>query len=138
MNGSDLQIGEIAALSGVSVDTVRYYEKLKLLPLVARSSGGFRIFHSQTVERIRFIKQAQEMGFSLEEIKQLFSSGGANQCRAVRKFLAEKISEMEAKIERIVNFKTVLAHHLSACDKELEAHGDESDCPLMITMEKIK
>lgn len=138
MNGSDLQIGEIAALSGVSVDTVRYYEKLKLLPRVARSSGGFRIFHSHTVERIRFIKQAQEMGFSLEEIKHLFSSGGANQCRAVREFLAEKISEMAAKIERIENFKTVLAHHLSVCDKELEAHGDESDCPLMITMEKIK
>ena len=66
-NGS-LQIGEIAALADVSVDTVRYYEKLKLLPTAARTNGGYRVFSVGTADRIRFIKQAQEMGFTLEEI----------------------------------------------------------------------
>ncbi len=73
-----MQIGEIATLAGVSVDTVRYYERLKLLPRAARSSGGFRFFPAETVGRIKFIKQAQEMSFSLEEIKQLFLTGGDN------------------------------------------------------------
>jgi len=140
MSGNnDLQIGEIATHSGVSVDTVRYYERLKLLPRAARSSGGFRIFPAGAVERIKFIKQAQEMGFSLEEIKQLFSTGGsANQCQAVRGLLLGKLSELETKIERMRSFKKLLTSHLTDCENELKAHGKEADCPVMITIEKIK
>lgn len=135
MNGSSLQIGEIATHSGVSVDTVRYYEKLKLLPLAARSSGGYRIFPAETVERIKFIKQAQEMGFSLDEVKQLFSTGGANQCRAVRELILEKLVELESKINQMRNFKKVLNRHLEECDNELKAHGDESACPVLVSIE---
>ena len=139
MSGSSLQIGEVAAHSGVSVDTVRYYERLKLLPRAARSSGGFRIFPAETVERIRFVKQAQEMGFSLDEVKQLFSAdGGANQCRAVRELLVGKLSDLENKINRMRNFKKVLNRHLAECDTELKAHGDESACPVLNTIEKVK
>ncbi|MDQ3062164.1 MAG: heavy metal-responsive transcriptional regulator [Acidobacteriota bacterium] len=138
MNSSDLQIGEIATHSGVSVDTVRYYERLKLLPRAARSGGGFRMFSTETVERIHFIKQAQEMGFSLNEIKQLFSTGGENQCRAVRELLLKKLSDLESKINQMRNFKKVLNRHLDECDNELKAHGDESACPVMVTIEKIK
>lgn len=138
MNGSRLQIGEIAAQSGVSVDTVRYYEKLNLLPRAARSGGGFRIFPAETVERIKFIKQAQEMGFSLDQVKQLFSTGGANLCREVRKLLLEKLGALESKITQMQNFKRVLNHHLSECDDELKAHGDESTCPVLTTLEKVK
>ncbi|HEV8158971.1 MAG TPA: heavy metal-responsive transcriptional regulator [Pyrinomonadaceae bacterium] len=139
MKKGDLQTGEIAALSGVSVDTVRYYERLKLLPRAARSNGGFRIFPAETVERIKFIKQAQETGFSLEEIKQLFSTGGgANQCRAVQELLSKKLSELEAKIKQMRNFKAVLSRHLTDCENELEAHGEESACPVLTTIEKIK
>lgn len=139
MNGSSLQIGEIAALSGVSVDTVRYYERLKLLPRAARSGGGFRMFPAETVECIKFIKQAQEMGFSLEEVKQLFSSGGgANQCQAVRELLIKKLAELEAKINQMRNFKEVLNHHLADCEKELKAHGKQAACPVLVTIEKIK
>ncbi len=139
MNGGDLQTGEIAARSSVSVDTVRYYERLKLLPRAARSNGGFRIFPAGTVERIKFIKQAQETGFSLEEIKQLFSTGdGANQCRAVQVLLSKKLSELEAKIKQMRNFKTVLTRHLTDCENELEARGEKSACPVLTTIEKIK
>lgn len=139
MSGHLLQIGEIAALAKVSVDTVRYYEQLKLLPRAARSSGGFRIFPAETVERIKFIKQAQEMGFSLDEVKQLFSTdGGANQCRTVRDLLREKLVALDAKIEQMRSFKKVLNHHLADCENELKAHGDESACPVLVTIEKIK
>ena len=138
MNGSGLQIGEIAAASGVSVDTVRYYEKLKLLPRAARSGGGFRIFPAETIERIKFIKQAQEMGFSLDEVKQLFSTGGANQCREVRELLLEKLADLESKINQMRVFKKVLNRHLNQCDDELKAHGDGSACPVLITIERVK
>jgi DNA-binding transcriptional MerR regulator len=138
-DSSGLQIGEIATHSGVSVDTVRYYERLKLLPRAARSSGGFRIFPSETVERIRFIKQAQEIGFSLGEIKQLFSTGGGSkQCRAVREFLLEKLSDLETKIEQMQSFKDVLTGHLTDCERELKTHGEQAACPVLITIEKIR
>ncbi|HXH69299.1 MAG TPA: MerR family transcriptional regulator [Pyrinomonadaceae bacterium] len=138
MNGSGLQIGEIATHSGVSVDTVRYYERFKLLPRAARSSGGFRIFPAETVERIRFIKQAQEMGFSLDDVRQLFSIGGANQCLTVRELLLKKLVDLESKINQMRNFKKVLNCHLVECDNELKAHGDESACPILVTIEKSK
>ncbi len=139
MNGGGLQIGEIATHSGVSVDTVRYYERLKLLPRAARSGGGYRIFPTETVERIKFIKQAQEMGFSLDEIKQLFSTkDGVNQCQTVRELLLKKLVELQTKIGQMRSFKKVLTHHLTDCENELKAHGDASACPVMVTIEKIK
>src|SRR5215210_2740565 len=76
VNGSALQIGEVAARSGVSIDTVRYYERRQLLPRASRSNGGFRLFPPDTVERVQFIKHGQEMGLSLEEIAQLLATRG--------------------------------------------------------------
>ena len=138
MGRSSLQIGEIASLSGVSIDTVRYYERLKLLPPAARSSGGFRKFSVETVERIRFIKHAQEMGFSLDEIKQLFSTGdGVNQCEAVHELLVKKLAELETKINQMRDFKKVLNRHLAECEDELEAHGKQAACPVLVTIEKV-
>ena len=137
MSGNRLQIGEVAAHSGVSVDTVRYYERLKLLPRAERSRGGYRIFPVETVERIRFIKQAQETGFSLDEVKQLFLTGGANQCQAVRELLLKKLFDLETKIEQMQNFKGVLTRHLTECENELKAHGKQVACPVLVTIEKM-
>jgi DNA-binding transcriptional MerR regulator len=66
MRSEVLRIGEVAIRSGVSIDTVRYYERRKLLPPAPRSEGGFRLFSPETVERVQFIKQAQDIGFSLD------------------------------------------------------------------------
>ena len=136
---SSVQIGEIAALADVSVDTVRYYERLKLLPTAARTSSGYRVFPVGTVERIKFIKHAQEMGLTLEEIKQLFASGGdANQCRAVSELLSEKIVHLDSKISQMQSFKEILELHLTDCKKELKKHGKEAECPVLVTIENIK
>ncbi len=137
VSSSALQIGEIATRSGVSVDTVRYYERSKLLPRAYRSSGGFRMFPAETVERIRFIKEAQEIGLSLNEIKQLFSTrGGATECQTVHTLLLEKLSDLEKRIAQMKNFKKTLARYLRACEEELKAHGDEGSCPVFVTIEK--
>ncbi|MBK6587836.1 MAG: heavy metal-responsive transcriptional regulator [Acidobacteria bacterium] len=134
-NGA-LQIGEIAGLAGVSVDTVRYYEKLKLLPTAARTNSGYRVFSVETADRIRFIKQAQEMGFTLDEIKQLFvSDGGENQCKSVRDLIQVKLTQLEDRMRQMKSFKGFLNRHLVACENELDAHGKAASCPVLTTIE---
>ena len=136
VESNSVQIGEIAALAEVSVDTVRYYEKLKLLPKAARTNSGYRVFSVETAERIRFIKQAQEMGFTLDEIKQLFvSGGGENQCKSVRDLIQTKLTELEEKMQQMKSFKGFLNRHLVACENELTAHGKAAECPVLTTIE---
>lgn len=130
-----VQIGEIAALADVSVDTIRYYERLKLLPTAARTNSGYRVFSVETAARIRFIKQAQEMGFTLDEIKQLFVSGGENQCESVRDLIQIKLAELEDKMRQMKSFKGFLSRHLAACENELTAHGKAAECPVFTTIE---
>ena len=88
MEQTEFRIGEVAMRSGVSVDALRYYERVKLLPRAKRSSGGFRLFGLDAIERVQFIKQAQELGLTLDEIKGLLATGGAEECRRVRDLLS--------------------------------------------------
>src|SRR5262245_58452909 len=94
MKSSALRIGEVAERAGVTIDTVRYYEKRQLLPTASRTEGGFRLFTAETVKRVQFIKQAQELGFSLDEIGELLTIGGASECRRVRDHLKVKLTEL--------------------------------------------
>jgi MerR family copper efflux transcriptional regulator len=127
-----LQIGQVAAHAGVSVDTVRYYERRLLLERAYRSSGGFRLFPEETVARIRFIKQAQDIGVSLDDIKELLiSAGGAAQCRRVRDILRKKLSDLDDQMKAMRRFRRTLSHHLSACETELNKRGEAADCPVM-------
>jgi DNA-binding transcriptional MerR regulator len=128
-----VQIGEVAKRSGVSIDTLRYYEKLKLLPRPKRSSGGFRLFAPDHIERIRFIKQAQELGFSLEEIKSLLATGGADECRRVRDLLRTKIDDLDTSMKAMKEFRRTLTLHLSACERELGTHGQDACCPVVMS-----
>ena len=131
-----LQIGEVAKRAGVSIDTLRYYEKVKLLPRPARTSGGFRLFAAEHIERVRFIKQAQELGFSLEEIKGLLATGGSEECRKVRDLLKRKLSELDERLKSMKGFRHMLARHLSACEVELKQHSDSACCPVLPLQDK--
>jgi len=128
-----LQIGEVAALAGVSVDSIRYYEKRRLLTRAPRSAGNFRLFTPEAVERIQFIKQAQDMGLSLDEIRELLTSdGGASQCQRVRDLLREKITGLDNQMKKLREFKRTLSHHLAACENELQQHGLDASCPVIV------
>lgn len=131
-----LRIGEVAKRAGVSIDTLRYYEKVRLLPRTSRSEGGFRLFAPEHVERVRFIKQAQQLGFSLDEIRGLLASGGAEECMRVRDLLRSKLSEMDERLKSIRAFRRVLARHLSACEAELEQQRDSACCPVLPLKDK--
>src|SRR5437899_10500725 len=98
MGRPGFRIGEVAARVNVSVDALRYYERLKLLPRAQRSAGGFRLFGPESIERVQFIKHAQELGLTLDEIKGLLATGGAEQCRSVRDRLSKKIAELDDKM----------------------------------------
>jgi MerR family copper efflux transcriptional regulator len=132
MSQSELRIGELASRAGVSIDTVRYYERQRLLPRAARSEGGFRLFHAEAVERIRFIRQAQGIGLSLEEIKELLSEGGADECQRVHDLLRTKLEELDEKIKSMRSFRRTLARHYEACEKELRERGKAAECPVLV------
>ena len=131
MEQTEFRIGELATRTGVSIDAVRYYERLKLLPRAGRTAGGFRLFGPESVERVQFIKQAQELGLTLDDIKGLLATGGAEECRNVRDLLSKKISELDGKMTAMKSFRRTLARHLSACERELETHGDSACCPVV-------
>jgi MerR family mercuric resistance operon transcriptional regulator len=126
-----LRIGEVAERAGVSVDTVRYYERRSLLPRAPRSEGGFRLFSLDAIERLRFIKQAQEMGFSLEEIRMLLIGGGAGECRQTRDLLQSKLQEIDERMKALRVFSRTLSRHLRACEAELARRGAAARCPVV-------
>lgn len=128
---TELRIGDLATRAGVSIDAVRYYERLKLLPRARRTSGGFRLFGADCVERIQFIRQAQELGLTLDEIKGLLATGAAEECRSVRDLLRRKLAELDDKMQTLRDFRRSLSRHLSACERELDAHGDSACCPVL-------
>jgi len=136
MNSEELRIGEVATRSGVSIDTIRYYERRKLLPRAGRSRGGFRLYTPEAVERLRFIKQAQEIGFSLDEIGDLLATGGAAECRKVRDLLRAKLEDVDARIQAMRKFRWSLADHLAACERELNKRGDAAQCPVVIEISR--
>ncbi len=131
MEQIEFRIGEVAARASVSVDTVRYYERLKLLPRARRTSGNFRVFGPDSVERVQFIKQAQELGFTLDEIKGLLATGGAEECRRVHDLLSEKLHELDGRLASMKKFRRVLARHLAECERELREHGQDACCPVV-------
>ncbi|HKF54304.1 MAG TPA: heavy metal-responsive transcriptional regulator [Blastocatellia bacterium] len=132
---SDLKIGELAEACGVSRDTVRYYERLKLLPRAARTQGGYRIYREADVERVRFIKQAQAVGLSLDEIRALVfeGKGGLEQCQRVRDLLAAKLKELDALFAEMRAFRHTLMSYLGECDQAL-LRKDRDTCPVLFEL----
>lgn len=116
----------------MSVGAIRYYEKRKLLPPSPRSDGGYRLFAVETVEHVRFIKQAQEMGFSLDDITTLLTGGSAGACGQMRDLLESKLLEIGERIKGFRAFERTLHRYLQACEKELAKHGAGAKCPVTV------
>ncbi len=97
---SQLTVSEVARRVGTTSDTIRYYERIGLLPDVARSPSGYRLFGDADVERLRFIKRAQRLGLQLEQIRELVAvrDRGLCACGHVRDLLVAKLSEIEEEI----------------------------------------
>jgi MerR family mercuric resistance operon transcriptional regulator len=129
----NLTIGRLARIGGVNLETVRYYEREGLLPKPPRSASGYRMFPADAARRLRFIKRAQELGFSLSEIRELLSlrmkSGGRHD--VVRSRAGAKIVEIDKKIRALQRMKHALRTLTDQCD----ACAPNSACPILASLE---
>jgi DNA-binding transcriptional MerR regulator len=131
-----LRIGELAQRSGLSRDALRFYERRGLLQAPQRTTGGFRVYPAETVDRLRFIKQAQMVGLTLQEIAALVShrnDSGLRRCRQVRDLLQTKVANVEARLAELEVFRTTLTQYLKQCEHTISNRGTvkdaEADCP---------
>ena len=127
-----LKIGELASAVGVSPHTIRYYEKLNLLPRASRTYAGYRQYTEEDVKRLRFIKQAQSIGFSLSEIKQVLLGGGAGleECQRIRDLLNSKLGQIDNWLAEMRAFRGAVATYLGECEETLGGKGGDC-CPVL-------
>ena len=129
---SGMKIGEAAREAGVNLDTLRYYERRGLLPEPPRRPSGYRVFDDGTVRRVRFIKRAQELGFTLNEIRDLMELRLAPEasCRDVRDKAAAKIASIAAKIQQLRSMREALEGLTAACS----GRGSVEECPILASL----
>ena len=130
-----LTIGEVASQAGVHVETLRYYERRGIVDKPPRSGANYRLYPGDTIQRVRFIKRAQELGFSLTEIADLLSLRmNPEASRADVKTRAEaKLTDIEAKIQTLQRMKKALRKITATCD----GTGSTTDCPILNALEGI-
>ena len=118
----------------MTVDAIRFYEKERLLKPALRTDGGFRLFSRQDLEHIQFIRRAQELGFSLSEIRELLVLKGdqVEACIHVRDMLTAKLSSVRQKITELRKLESQLAADLKQCERRLRIGGENHDvCPVL-------
>ena len=126
-----LKVGDVAMRAGVNLQTIRYYEREGLLPSPPRLASGYRAFPEGAVLRVRFIKRAQELGFSLGEIRDLLSLPGKSGAQQVRARTKAKIADIEEKIETLQRMKRSLSELITACSRRRKTNH----CPILNCLE---
>jgi MerR family copper efflux transcriptional regulator len=129
-----LTIGKLARNSGTGIETIRYYEREGLLEQPARTESGYRQYSPQVVSRLRFIKQAQQLGFTLKEIAELLSLkvSQASTCADVKRKSESKIADIEHKIASLRKMKRALEKLKSECT----GRGPIGECPILDALER--
>ena len=128
-----LTISRLARLGGVNLETIRYYEREGLLPHPPRTRAGYRIFPPDTARRLRFIKRAQQLGFSLTEIRELLTlrlKPGTKRDQ-IRARAEAKISDIEQKIQTLTAMKRALAQLTTQCS----GCGPITECPILESLD---
>ena len=120
-------IGTLAKRAGVSIDTVRYYERGGLLAPQTRLASGYRRYSELAVARLRFIRRAQALGFSLKEVKELLALSKLRDVARVRRTAQEKLADVEERIASLERIRKGLAGLIAACP----GHGRAADCPIL-------
>ena len=118
----------------MSVDAIRFYEKERLLQRPSRTSGGFRLFSAEDIDRVRFIRQVQELGFSLGEVKELLvlRSGSVDACSRVRGLLEQKLSKVRHHIQELSKLEEELRCAMKACDTaQRRTRRIQQRCPVL-------
>ncbi|HWM68499.1 MAG TPA: heavy metal-responsive transcriptional regulator [Steroidobacteraceae bacterium] len=122
-----LGIGQLAKRGGVGIDTVRYYERNGLLAPSTRLASGYRRYGELELARLRFIRRAQTLGFTLKEIKDLLALSAQRDVARVKRSAQKKLLDVEARIAALERVRTGLAKLIAACP----GHGRAADCPIL-------
>ena len=137
-----MQIGHIAKQTGLSVDAIRFYERNKLLAAPTRSEGGFRLYSSEDLAALQFIRSLQTLGFSLNEIREFMSlrTNDLRACSAVRKMLDGKLKDIHAKRVALARIENELKAALTKCNSQLKRPQVKKNghCPVLTVFEKSK
>jgi len=127
-------IGRLAKQAGVNLETVRFYERRGLLPTPPRSASGYRLFPAETARRLKFIRRAQELGFSLAEITELLSLRVSRRTTsaAIRARAEAKIADIEAKMRSLESMKKTLRKLTKVCDR----CAPLAECPILESLDR--
>jgi MerR family mercuric resistance operon transcriptional regulator len=127
MTEPTLTIGRLARAAAVNIETVRYYQARKLLPIPSRGRSAFRHYPAELVERIRFIKRAQELGFSLDEVRGLLRLHDGTDRVSIRKIATDRLEQIESKLKDLTRMRVALSGLIEACHHTANAEP----CPII-------
>ncbi len=128
-----MKIGELATRSGVRAKTIRYYESIGVLPEPARAANGYRYYDERSVNELRFVHRARDLGFPMDEVRTLLAlwRDSGRQSREVKRLVQRHLVDVEAKIAALESIRATLRHLAESC------HGDERpDCPIIQDLAK--
>lgn len=135
-----VQIGKAARLAGISVDAIRFYQKLGLVKGASRTAGGYRLFNGEQIRDLKFVRHAQELGFSLTEIGELLALRQKHHaCSEVQSMLKRKVGDVKEKINSLSRLEAELADALCSCNRKLRLKREikhEDCCPLLTKLDR--
>jgi len=126
---AEIHIGELSRQTGCNVETIRYYERVGLLPRPPRSAARYRLYDTADVRRLAFVRRARELGFTLDEVRALLAlsvNNGRDTCAEVRELAVTHLAEVRAKIADLRAFERVLSDAVHHCDA-----GELPGCPVI-------
>lgn len=129
-----LTIGRLAKAANVGIETIRYYQRVELLPSPPPKSGAFSHYPASLAERIRFIKLAQELGFTLVEIKTLLKLADGTDRRSIRKLASDRLTQIRAKLADLHRMEHALEQALHDC----ESSGPSKPCPIIAACKRAE
>lgn len=127
MEREGFTIGRLAAAAGVNVETVRYYQRIRLMPVPKKAAGGIRRYGAPELLRLRFIKTAQGLGFTLDEIADLVKLDDGTRCHEAHDIAAQKLDAVRARLRDLRKIETVLSQLVRQC----ESRRGAIRCPLI-------
>jgi MerR family mercuric resistance operon transcriptional regulator len=128
---AQLTIGRVSTRAAVNIETVRYYERIGLLPSPPRTEGGHRVYGELHVKRLTFVRRARELGFTLEEIRALLRLADEQppSCARARSLATKHLTDVREKISDLKRMQRVLTQTIALCEE-----GDRRECPLLETL----
>ena len=128
-----MRIGQLSKSVDVGVETIRYYQRIGLLELPEKPYGGMRSYNDRDLQRLRFIRRAQQLGFSLEDIRELLELSSSD-CGRVERLAAQKLNLVKAKLRQLRKIEWILAKTVEQC----AGRKGTQPCPIIETLSEMK